>query len=69
MTILLFSEISVPLMIRRKELYSCTSDEQASEQGKEPNGNASYVPETSGLGEVEVKVIVMMNVNMNVIAK
>ena len=56
-------------MKRRKELYSCTSDEQASEQAKEPGGNASYVSETWGLGEAEVNVIVIVNVDMNVIAK
>ena len=56
-------------MKRGKELYSYTSDEQTSEQAKEPDGNASYVSEPWGLGEVEVNVIVIGNVNINVIAK
>ena len=50
MTLLLFNRISDPCVKCKDEVYSCMSDEQASEQaseeGKEPDGNASYVSRT-----------------------
>ena len=46
MTVLLFIGIDFSYMTRRKEVYSCMSDDQASEQAKEPDGNASYISRT-----------------------